>query len=126
MAKKEFTYRGKTVSELMELSRQDFMKLIPSRERRTMARGYDDEWKKAEEKIIAKDRVKTHIRDLVILPQMIGKTILVHNGRKFIEVRVQEEMIGHRLGEFALTRHMVKHSSPGVGATKSSSAMSVR
>lgn len=126
MAKKVFTYRGKTLKELQELSRDEFAELLTSRARRTLTRGYPDEWKLAEEKILTQDNVKTHIRGIIILPQMVGKVIKVHNGKEFKDVRVQEEMIGHRLGEFAQTRNNVRHSSPGVGATRSSAAASVR
>ncbi len=126
MAKKVFTYRGKTLEELQQLTRDELAALFDSRARRTMMRGYPEEWKKAEAKILAKDKVKTHARELIILPRMVGKTVLVHNGKEFREVRIQEEMIGQRLGEFALTRNNVRHSNPGVGATRSSSAASVR
>jgi small subunit ribosomal protein S19 len=57
---------------------------------------------------------------------MVGKNIMVHSGNQFVSVRVTDEMIGHLLGEFAMTRKSVRHSSPGVGATKSSAALSVR
>lgn len=126
MAKKVFTYRGKTLDELQQMTRDELAELFDSRIRRTMKRGYPEEWKTAEAKILAKDKVKTHIRDLVVLPRMVGKIVHVHNGKQFTEVRIQEEMIGHRLGEFAPTRNNVRHSSPGVGATRSSSAASVR
>nr|NIP35154.1 30S ribosomal protein S19 [Thermoplasmata archaeon]NIS12258.1 30S ribosomal protein S19 [Thermoplasmata archaeon]NIS20176.1 30S ribosomal protein S19 [Thermoplasmata archaeon]NIT77510.1 30S ribosomal protein S19 [Thermoplasmata archaeon]NIU49274.1 30S ribosomal protein S19 [Thermoplasmata archaeon] len=55
-----------------------------------------------------------------ILPLMIGKTVAVHNGKDFHEVSIQPEMVGRFLGEFALTRTEVKHTGPGVGATRSS------
>ena len=126
MAKKEFEYRGKTLEELQKLSKEELMPLFTSRIRRTLKRGYDEVHKTAEAKILSKDRVKTHCRELIILPQMVGKTVLIHNGKTFVEVHVQPEMIGHLLGEFALTRGTVKHSAPGVGATRSSAALSVR
>ncbi len=126
MAKKEFTFHGHTLEQLKALPRDEMLALLPSRQRRSIKRGYTDAERKAELNILAKDKVRTHARGVVIMPQMVGKTILVHNGKQFVEVKVQEEMIGHRLGEFALTRNLVKHNSPGVGATRSSSALSVR
>lgn len=126
MAKKIFTYRGRTLEELQALSKDEFAELITSRERRTLKRGYPEAQKLAEQKILAGDNVKTHAREVVILPKMVGKTVHVHNGKEFKKVMIVEEMIGHRLGEFSLTRNNVKHSDPGVGATKSSSALSVR
>ncbi|PLW80262.1 30S ribosomal protein S19 [Candidatus Woesearchaeota archaeon] len=127
MAKKEFIFNGKSIEELKELSDKEFAELIPSRERRTILRGYTEEQKRFIEKIDAgKNHIKTHCRDIVILPKMVGKTIKIHTGREFIDLLVQDEMIGHRLGEYALTRKRVGHSAPGVGATKSSAHVSVR
>ncbi len=53
--------------------------------------------------------IKTWSRASTITPEMIGYTFGVHNGRIFIEVRVMEDMVGHRLGEFAHTRKFIKH-----------------
>ena len=127
MAKKTFTYRGKTLEELKDMSIQEFMKLVPSSARRKLKRGFTDAEKKTLAKLAKnKNNVETHCRDLVILPSMVGLTIKIHQGKEHFPVLIQEEMIGHRLGEFAQTRRRVAHSSPGVGATKSSSALSVR
>lgn len=57
---------------------------------------------------------------MIILPEMIGIAIEVHNGKEFVNVELQPEMIGHRFGEFAPTRSRVNHGSAGVGATRSS------
>lgn len=57
-----------------------------------------------------KQVVKTWKRASMIIPEMIGHTIAVHNGKKFIPVYVTEQMIGHRLGEFAMTRYFRAHS----------------
>ncbi|NIP67111.1 30S ribosomal protein S19, partial [Candidatus Bathyarchaeota archaeon] len=64
--------------------------------------------------------VKTHARDMVILPEMVGVTILIHNGQEFSAVEMTPGMIGHYLGEFAITNQLVKHGSPGIGASRSS------
>lgn len=114
MARKEFTYRGHTLEELKKLSRDELAELFTSRIRRTLKRGYPEESKKAEKKILEKDNVKTHCREIIILPQMVGKTIKVYNGNEFVDVRVEEEMIGHVLGEFSRTRKPVKHSKAGI------------
>ena len=63
---------------------------------------------------------------MIILPEMVGKVIKVHRGNRFEPIRIQEEMIGHYLGEFVLTRRHVKHSAPGIGATRSSASISVK
>ena len=121
-AKKEFTYMGHTVPELQEMSVSEFAALVPSRVRRSIERGWTHGQEKLYNDIKAEKRkvYKTHERDTVILPLMIGKTVAVHNGKDFHEVTIQPEMIGHYLGEFALTRTEVKHTGPGVGATRSS------
>ena len=127
MAKKEFTYRGKTLDELKKMSIKEFAEYLPARQRRSLIRGLDDTKKKllADLKNGKKD-VKTHCRDMIILPEMIGNTVKVHNGKGFGIVRIEEEMIGHCLGEFVLTRSKVSHSAPGIGATRSSASLSVR
>lgn len=126
MAKKEFKFRGKSVEELKTLSIDEFAELLPSRERRTMSRGLDESKKKLLAKLEKKDKAKTHEREMIIFPTMVGKVISVHNGKEFVEIHVIPEMIGMRLGQLVLTRKRLLHSSPGVGATKSSAAASVR
>ncbi len=70
--------------------------------------------------------IQTWSRASTILPEMVGKTIKVYSGKEFIPVIIVEEMIGHYLGEFVLTRKRVEHSAPGIGATRSSAALSVK
>jgi small subunit ribosomal protein S19 len=126
---KEKLYRGKKIEELKELSIREFSKLVKSRARRAMLRNYDvlDKFVKKCEKNSKKSKpIKTHNRSLVIVPAMIGKTLSIHNGKDFTRVDVTWEMLGHRLGEFSLTRKPVKHGSAGVGATKSSASRSVK
>lgn len=126
MAKKQFLYRGKTLEELKAMSLKEFALLLKSRERRKLNRGLTIEEKKLLKKLEKSDDVKTHCREMIILPSMVDKTIRVHNGKEFIPVKITPEMIGHRLGEFSLTRKRVIHHAPGIGATKSSAALSVR
>ena len=57
---------------------------------------------------------------------MVGRNILIHTGKEWSQIVIQEEMLGHILGEFALTRKGVQHSAPGIGATKSSASLSVK
>ncbi len=126
MALKEFKYRGKTLEELKKLSLQEFAKLLPARQRRSLIRGLTEEQKKLLKALEKKEAPKTHCRDIIVLPQMVGRRIMVHNGKDFVSVTIQPEMIGHYLGEFALTRKPVEHHAPGIGATRSSAALSVR
>lgn len=118
--KGEYTYRGKTVPELQALSLEEFAELLPSRERRSIKRGYTDGQKKVLHDFKEGKKVRTHHRDMIILPEMIGQTIEIHSGKQFVSVDLQPEMIGHRFGEFAPTRSRVTHGSAGVGATRSS------
>jgi small subunit ribosomal protein S19 len=118
---KIFSFKGKSVEEIQKMSLEDFAKLITSRERRNLLRGLDENEKKFLQKLKKSDKpVKTHMREMVIIPAMLSKKILVHNGKEWVQVEIKPEMLGHRLGEFSLTRKRITHSAPGVGATKSS------
>ncbi|MBU0757258.1 MAG: 30S ribosomal protein S19 [Nanoarchaeota archaeon] len=127
MAKKEFLFRGKTITELKLMSISEFSELLPARQRRTIKRGMSDDHKKVLEKVKKVDNnLKTHARDMIILPSMVGSTIKIYNGKQYVQVVIQEEMLGHYLGEFSNSRSKVSHNAPGVGATRSSAAISVR
>ncbi len=119
---KEFFYRGLTLDELKKLSVDEFSKLVKSAERRALKRGFTDQQKKLLEKIRKKpDKFhKTHEKNMVILPEMAGSKIGVYNGKEWTNLVLIPEMIGHRLGEFVLTTKRVKHSAPGIGATRGS------
>lgn len=118
MAKKVFMYRGKEIEEIQTISLAEFAKLLPSRQRRKINRGFSDDEKAFIQKTKVKDNVKTHLRDMIILPHMIGKTIKIYTGKEFMPITIQEEAIGCYLGELSLTRKKTGHSSPGVGSTK--------
>ncbi|RLG80419.1 MAG: 30S ribosomal protein S19 [Thermoprotei archaeon] len=125
---RKFRYRGKTLDELLNMPMDEFIELLPARQRRSLKRGLT----KAQVKLLAKIRkirqkgeigkriIKTHVRDMIILPEMVGLTIAVYNGREFVPVRIMPEMIGHYLGEFSLTTKKVQHGEPGLKATRSS------
>jgi len=124
---KVFTMKGKTIEELQKMSLEDFSKIIPSRQRRALLRGFSKEEKKFLERMRKSNKpVRTHLREMVILPEMVFKKVLVHNGNTWVGVDIKPEMVGRRLGEFALTRKRVVHSAPGVGATKSSKFMPLK
>ena len=126
---KEKFYRGKNVEDLKKLDVREFAKLVKARPRRTILRNFDviEQFvKKCQERLTKKKAIKTHTRSLVIVPAFVGLTINVHKGNSFVPVKITEEMLGHRLGEFALTRKSVKHGAAGVGATKSSASLSVK
>ncbi|MCK5625535.1 30S ribosomal protein S19 [Candidatus Bathyarchaeota archaeon] len=126
---KAFIYRGHSLDSLMSLSMDEFIDLLPSRQRRSLQRGLTPEQRillektrKAKE-VLKQGRtmiVKTHVRDAIIIPEMVGIKISVHNGKEFIPVEIKPAMIGHYLGEFAITNKPVRHGTPGIGASRSS------
>jgi len=117
-----FKYKGKTLEELKSMSLEEFSKLLSSRSRRSLLRGLTERQKKLLEQIRRDPKKfhKTHERDMVILPEMVEIKFGVYNGKEYKTVNVEPEMLGHRLGEFALTRQRVLHSAPGAGATRGS------
>lgn len=121
---KEFSYRGHSLDSLLGMSMDEFITLLPSRQRRSLQRGLTPEQRVLLEKLRSvhgKDvAIKTHVRDLVILPEMVGAKVSVHNGHEFVAMTVRAEMIGHYLGEFAITNKPVRHGTPGIGASRSS------
>ena len=133
MAKGDFTFRGKTRDELNRMSVQEFAKLCNSRARRTMLRNVDQHFlkrvKKAHEVLSAgkfPKPLRTHNRDMIVMPQMIGITIAIYNGKEFQNVEMKEKMLGHYLGEYVLTRKRLVHGKAGIGATRSSTAITAR
>ena len=126
---KEFSYRGHSLNSLTGMSMDEFINMLPSRQRRSLQRGLTPEQRILLEKLRAakeaqkqgKDvNLKTHVRDLIILPEMVGAKIAVHNGKEFVAMEIKPEMIGHYLGEFAITNKPVRHGTPGIGASRSS------
>ena len=123
----EFSFRGHTLDELQEMELDEVAELLPARQRRSIQRGLTEEKHKllekareADEEETANNPIRTHLRDMVIVPSFVDKTFAVYTGQEFERVRIQPEMIGHYLGEFQLTRKSVEHGQAGIGATRSS------
>ncbi len=119
--KEEFTYHGFNAEALKSMTLEELLPVMPSGARRKVRRG----WTISEERLLAdlrkgENRIKTHVRDMIILPEMIGREIEIYNGKEFVKVEIQPEAVFHYLGEFALTRRKVAHGSAGIGATRSS------
>lgn len=128
-SKKEFMFRGLSSDEISRMSIEDVMPHLTSRARRSLKRGLTPRQYRLLEKARKKEKgtiIRTHLRHMIIVPELIGHTIAVHNGKEFQQVLIKPEMVGHYLGEFALTRKEVKHSGPGVGATRSSKYMPLK
>ena len=123
---KQFTYRGLSQKELETLPLDKLLKLFPARTRRSLTRGINDNKRKLIEEIKAaksgklKNPINTHLRDVLILPYMVGATVNVFSGKEFVPVIITTEMIGHYLGEYVITNKRVSHGAPGVGASRSS------
>lgn len=121
MKRKQFTYRGKTLDELKKLDVREFARYLKSRKRRSVLRQFHEIEKfisRAKTKDKRNKPIRTHKREIIIVPEMVGMKIYVHNGRNFVLTEIKEEMLGHTLGEFSLTRARVKHGKTGIGATK--------
>ncbi len=122
---KEQFYRGVNLEELKKLDVRESAKYLTSRSRRSVLRHFDiiEKFvKSCEEKAAKKKKIKTHMRDIIIVPKMVGMSIAIYNGKTFNDVLMTANMIGHRLGEFSMTRVKVSHGEAGIGATKGSKA----
>merc|ERR1712086_215452 len=127
---RKFTYRGVDLDQLLDMNNEQLMELFPCRVRRKISRGLKRKpmalikklrKKKKECPINEKpDVVKTHLRDMIIVPEMTGSVVGVYNAKTFNQVEIKPEMSGHYLGEFSITYKPVKHGRPGIGATHSS------
>ncbi|KAK0426599.1 hypothetical protein QR680_009796 [Steinernema hermaphroditum] len=127
---RKFTYRGVDLDQLLDMSPEQLSKLLPCRARRRLARGLSrkhksllarlQKAKKAASVLEKPACVKTHLRNMIVLPEMVGCVVGVYNGKVFNQVEIRAEMIGHYLGEFSITYKPVKHGRPGIGATHSS------
>jgi small subunit ribosomal protein S19 len=119
--REEFTYRGFKIDELKAMGIPELIPIMPARARRKVKRGLS----RGEETLLQKFRtggqkVRTHLREMIVMPEMIGKSIEIYNGKEFVKVEFQPEAVFHYLGEFALTRKRVTHGSAGIGATRGS------
>ncbi|MCG7855030.1 MAG: 30S ribosomal protein S19 [Methanoregulaceae archaeon] len=119
--REEFTYRGFRIEELSKMGMSELLPVMPARVRRKVTRGLT----RGEEDLLSRFRsgeakIRTHLRDMIIMPEMIGKEVEIYNGKEFMKVELQPEAVFHYLGEFALTRRKVSHGSAGIGATRSS------
>jgi len=123
---KEFSYRGLSKEDLDNTSLEKLFQLFNSRQRRSLTRGITDAKRKLIEEIKSakagklKTPIKTHLRDLIILPYMVGVAVNVFSGKEFVPVIIKTEMVGHYLGEYVITNKRVNHGAPGVGASRSS------
>uniref|UniRef100_A0A4D5RA03 40S ribosomal protein S15 n=1 Tax=Scolopendra viridis TaxID=118503 RepID=A0A4D5RA03_SCOVI len=127
---RKYTYRGVDLDQLLDMSIEQLTELMHCRARRRITRGLKrrsmalvKKLRKAKKEAPPLEKpavVKTHLRDMIIVPEMVGSIVGVYNGKTFNQVEIKPEMIGHYLGEFSITYKPVKHGRPGIGATHSS------
>jgi len=119
--REELTYRGYKIDELKAMGLSELIPLMPARARRKFNRGLNRGEETLLEKIRSGDeKIRTHLREMIVMPEMIGKSVEIYNGKEFLKVEFQPEAVFHYLGEFALTRKRVTHGSAGIGATRGS------
>ena len=120
---KEFTYHGLSKEELDNIPNEKLFKLFTARVRRSLTRGINDDKRKLMEEMKDKNNknpIKTHLRDVIILPYMVGVTVHIFSGKEFVPTTITLQMVGHYLGEYVITNKRVNHGAPGVGASRSS------
>ncbi|PWN20322.1 putative ribosomal protein S12, cytosolic [Microstroma glucosiphilum] len=127
---RKFSYRGVELDSLLDMSNEDFMKIVHARVRRRFQRGLKrkpmgliKKLRKAKAEAPPNEKpapVKTHLRDMVVVPEMIGSVISIYNGKVFNTVEIRPEMTGHYLAEFSMSYIPTRHGKPGLGSTNSS------
>jgi small subunit ribosomal protein S15e len=133
---RKFTYRGVDLDQLLDMKTEQLMELVDARKRRRFTRGLKrkpmgliKKLRRAKQETAQHEKpkcVKTHLRNMIIVPEMIGSVIGIYNGKVFNQVEIKAEMVGHYLGEFSITYKPVKHGKPGIGATNSSKFTSLK
>jgi len=123
---RKFTYRGIELDALLDLTNDELMDLVPARSRRRMSRGLKRKpmalikrLRQAKKEAPAGEKprgIKTHLRNMIIVPEMIGSIIGIYNGKMFCGVEIKAEMVGMYLAEFAITYKPVRHGRPGMSA----------
>lgn len=137
-AQRNYTFRGKTLDDLKAMELKDFIELLNSRRQRWFGRSFSTKHvkliqkvQKSKDSVVGQTGVKppvvrTHLRGMVIIPAFVDGIIGIYNGKEFVEVLIKPEMIGHVFADFSMAKAVVKHSKAGVGATRGSSATSLK
>lgn len=136
-AQRNYTFRGKTLDDLRGMDIPDFIKLLNTHRQRYLSRSFGLQHIKFIKKLKAARAavkgpgerpavVRTHLRSMVVLPEFVDNVIGIYNGKEYVEIQIKPEMIGHVLADFSMSKKIVKHSKAGVGATRSSSATSLK
>ncbi|CAO1638585.1 unnamed protein product [Sympodiomycopsis kandeliae] len=127
---RKYSYRGHELDKLLDMSNEEFMQIVHARVRRRFQRGLNrkpmgliKKLRKAKAEAPPNEKpapVKTHLRDMIVVPEMIGSVISIYNGKVFNTIEVKPEMTGHYLAEFSMSYIPTRHGKPGLGSTNSS------
>ncbi len=119
MDDKIFKFRGKTMDEIKAMPFEEFTEMLTSRLKRKIKRGFTEQEQIFLTKLRNKEKnIKTHCRDLFVLPEMVGEKFSIYNGKQFVLVVIVDEMLGLRFGELVPTRKIgVVHSGGGAKKT---------
>lgn len=120
---KTFSFKGIDLKDLVEMKNEEFAQLCGARVRRRFSRGLGSKpmgliKKLRAAKLAAEENekpaiVKTHLRNMIVVPEMIGSVVGVYNGKVFNTVEIKPEMVGHYLGEFSISYTPVRHGRAG-------------
>lgn len=123
-----YSYRGVDLEQLLTMSNEEFIKLAPARIRRRFARGLGHKPARFMKKLRAAklaapenekpNVVKTHMRNMIVFPEMIGSVVGIYNGKVFNQVEIRPEMLGHYLGEFSISYTPVRHGRAGATTSR--------
>lgn len=126
---KTYSYRGVQLEQLLTMTTEEFVKIAPARVRRRFAnkkqtvseRVFLEKLTKAKKECIPNEKptpVKTHLRNVIVVPEMINGVVGVYNGKVFNNVEIKPEMLGHYLGEFSITYTPVRHGRAGATTSR--------
>ena len=130
------TFRGVELDKLLEMKTEELLKLFRARHRRRYSRGLPQKYarfvnklKKAKKGTTQGEKpktIKTHYRNCIIVPDMVHSVVGIYNGKKFNDVEIKPEMIGHYLAEFSVTYKPISHGKPGQGSTHGSKFVALK
>lgn len=122
---KSFYYRGIEVQNLIGIPKVELLEMLHARARRKFVRGLKPgalhllkRLRKAKKNAAEGEKpepIKTRVRDMIIVPEMVASVVCVYNGKTYITVDIKPDMVGHYLGEFSITYKPVRHGKAAQG-----------
>lgn len=133
---KKQIYRGVEIDKLLEMNTENIVALFKSGQRRRFAHGIHPKYDRLIKKLKTAVKntphgekpkaVKTHLRNAIIMPEMVGSIAEVYSGKYWTPVEIKADMVGQYLGEYSMTYKPIKHGKVGHGATRGSKFVSLR